>query len=452
LSVRWLLLKDLQILRRSPLLVALLVIYPIVIAVLFGLALSGGPEKPKVAFANLVGAGDTQFQVGGRTLDVTDYASRLFDAIEPVRVNTREEAIAKVRSGEVLGALVIPADATKRLRSMLGLGGGTPPTVEVYYNAEDPVKRRFVESTIEARLSEANKALSDTVLRAAAGYIDVIVRGGDVSLPLVGSINILGLEKARAIIDGVEATLPRDASGRAALQQVSSFARLAAENLDVSKPILGSIGSPVKIKKTIVNGSRTSLDSFAVAVAVAVSLMFVTLLLAAGLLALEREEQAFGRLVRGLVSRGALLAEKVVLSAVCALAVTLLMLFGLAAFVGLDWSRIPAWLAALAGGALGFAAMGVAIGGLTREVRAASLLAFLLALPIVFLALVPSGSVSPALYDTVNVVSGAFPFKPALRALDGAINGGELLLPVVHLLALTAAFFALARVAIKRFG
>ncbi len=335
---------------------------------------------------------------------------------------------------------------------MLGLGGGTPPTVEVYYNAEDPVKRRFVESTIEARLAEANKALSDTVLRASAGYIDTIVRGGDVSLPLVGDINILGLEKAHAIIDGVAATLPQDSSERVALEQVSRFARLAAENLDVSKPILASIGSPVQIKKTIVNGSRTSLDSFAVAVAVAVSLMFVTVLLAAGLLALEREEQAFGRLVRGLVSRSALLTEKVVLSALCALAVTLVMLFGLAAFVGLDWSRIPAWLAALAGGALGFAAMGVAIGGLTREVRAASLLAFLLALPIVFLALVPSGSVSPALYDVVNFVSGLFPFKPALRALDGAINGGELLLPIVHLLGLTVGFWVLARIALRRFG
>jgi ABC-2 type transport system permease protein len=450
--MRWLFLKDLQILRRSPLLVALLVIYPIVIAVLFGLALSGGPDKPKVAFANLVPSGDSQFHVGGRTLDVKDYAGRLFDSIEPVTVHSREEAIAKVRSGDVLGALVIPEDATKRLRAMLGLGGGTAPSVEVYYNAEDPVKRRFVESTIEARLAEANKALSDTVLRASAGYIDTIVRGGDVSLPLVGDINILGLEKAHAIIDGVAATLPQDSSERVALEQVSRFARLAADNLDVSKPILASIGSPVKIKKTIVNGDRTSLDTFAVAVAVAVSLMFVTVLLAAGLLALEREEQAFGRLVRGLVSRSALLTEKVVLSALCALAVTLVMLFGLAAFVGLDWSRIPAWLAALSGGALGFAAMGVAIGGLTREVRAASLLAFLLALPIVFLALVPSGSVSPALYDVVNFVSGLFPFKPALRALDGAINGGELLLPIVHLLGLTVGFWVLARIALRRFG
>ena len=97
--MRWLLLKDLQILRRSPLLVALLVIYPIVIAVLFGFALSGGPEKPRVAFANLVAPGESRFKIGGRTLDVADYADRLFESIEPIEVDSREEAIQKVRDG-----------------------------------------------------------------------------------------------------------------------------------------------------------------------------------------------------------------------------------------------------------------------------------------------------------------------------------------------------------------
>jgi len=450
--MRWLLLKDLQILRRSPLLVALLVIYPVVIAVLFGLALSGGPDKPKVAFANLVPPGESEFNVGGRTLDAADYAGRLFQSIEPIRVDSREAAIEKVRSGEALGALVLPEDATRRLRATLGLGGGEPPTVEVYYNAEDPVKRRFVEATIEARLAEANDALSDAVLTEAASYIDVIVAGGEIAIPLVGAVDILGLERSRTIIDGVIETLPADAPERVALAQVSRFARLAAENLDVSQPILASIGSPVRVEQTVVEGSRTALDAFAVAVAVTVSLMFVTLLLAAGLLALEREEQAFGRLVRGLVSRTGLLAVKIALSALLALGVTLLMLIGLAAFVGLDWSRAPAWLAALLVGALGFAAMGVAIGALAREVRAASLLAFLLALPIVFLALVPSGSVDPALFTVIDVVSGVFPFKPALRALDGAINGGALLLPLVHLLGLTAAFSLLARLGLRRFG
>ena len=48
--MRWLFVKDLQILKRSPLLVALLVVYPVVISVLIGLALSKGPDKPRVAF------------------------------------------------------------------------------------------------------------------------------------------------------------------------------------------------------------------------------------------------------------------------------------------------------------------------------------------------------------------------------------------------------------------
>jgi ABC-2 type transport system permease protein len=236
-----------------------------------------------------------------------------------------------------------------------------------------------------------------------------------------------------------------------ALEQVSRFARLAAENLDVSKPILASIGSPVNVKQTVVNGSRTPLDTFAVAVAVAVSLMFITLLLASGLLALEREEHAFTRLVRGLVGRTRLLAAKVSLAALCALVVTLIMLVGLALFVGLDWGRAPLWVAALGLGALAFGAMGVALGGLAREVRAASLLALMLSLPVAFLALVPSGSVAPTLFSVIKVISGLFPFKPSLDALDAAISGGGLGLPLLHLAALTVGFGILGRLALQRF-
>jgi ABC-type multidrug transport system permease subunit len=185
---------------------------------------------------------------------------------------------------------------------------------------------------------------------------------------------------------------------------------------------------------------------------VVISPMLVTLLLAAGMLALEREEHAFGRLVRGLVTRTGLLAEKISLAALCAWALAAAMLAVLVAWLGLDWARTPAWLLALAVAALAFAALGVAVGALAREVRAASLLAFMLALPIAALALIPSGAVSPALYDAIRIVSGAFPFKPALDALDAALGGGDpLYRPLVHLAALTVGFGALARLALRRF-
>ncbi len=57
----------------------------------------------------------------------------------------------------------------------------------------------------------------------------------------------------------------------------------------------------------MVNGSSPPLEIFAIAVAATLTLAFVTVLLVAGSLALEREENAFPRLTRGLVSRAALL-------------------------------------------------------------------------------------------------------------------------------------------------
>ena len=127
--------------------------------------------------------------------------------------------------------------------------------------------------------------------------------------------------------------------------------------------------------------------------------------------------------MRGLVSRTALLVEKAGLAAVCSAAACLLMLVGPRAVRGPRLGPLPAlgrWRSRPA--AVGFAALGLAIGALTREVRAASLLAFMLALPLAFLALVPSGSVAPALYDVSRAISALFPFKPTLDALNAALN------------------------------
>jgi ABC-2 type transport system permease protein len=120
--------------------------------------------------------------------------------------------------------------------------------------------------------------------------------------------------------------------------------------------------------------------------------------------------------------------------------------------VSLPWDRFALWVAALALGALGFGALGVAMGALAREVRAASLLAFMASLPIAVLGLVPSGAVSGGVYDAIRIVSGAFPFKPALDALKSALSeSGGIGVPLLHLALLTVAFTLLARLALRRF-
>jgi ABC-2 type transport system permease protein len=452
--MRWLLVKDLQILRRSPLLVALLVAYPVLVALLIGFALSGGPDKPRVAFVNEVPPGQSEFSVGGQTRDAADYAERLFDRVEPVRVSTREEAIDLVESGDVLGALIVPRDAAEKLRSSLSLTGtGERPAVEVIYNGEDPLKQQFVQSTIRSTLAEANLALSKEITEIGAQYLDILLRGGKIDI-FIREIDVLGLARAAQILQRRVDELPRSSPARADLERVRQFAQLAVDNLDLSDEILSSISEPVRVRQTVLQGSRTPLDAFAVAIAVTISLMFVTVLLAAGMLALEREEHAFGRLVRGLVTRTALLAEKVSLAALCAFGLAVLLVAGLSLFVDIAWSRAPGWLLALALGALAFGALGVAIGALAREVRAASLLAFLLSLPIAFLALVPSGAVAPALFDAIEAISAAFPFSPTLDALDATLNdeGTSVAGPLLHLAALTVAWGGIARLALRRFN
>jgi ABC-2 type transport system permease protein len=110
--MRWLLIKDLQILKRSPLLVTLLIAYPLLSALLIGLALSRGPEKPRVAIYNETPASERIITIGGKKIDTFSYIDRLLTTIDAVHVRSASEALAKVRSGDALGAVVIPRNAT----------------------------------------------------------------------------------------------------------------------------------------------------------------------------------------------------------------------------------------------------------------------------------------------------------------------------------------------------
>lgn len=447
--MRWLLLKDLQILRRSPLLVALLVIYPIVIALLIGAALSRGPGNPSIALYNEVPKEQRTFDVGGSSVNADEYLPELTRSVDVIHAESRAEALQLAKDGKVLAAVILPPGIAEQLAT-----GREQPTIEVAYNGEDPVKQQFVESVIKARMADANDALAKKYEQITIGYIDMLLDGGSIRI-LGREVPILGLRNSERIVDGVISTLPRGSPSRAALEQVDRFATLAIDNLGVSTKVLRSVGEPINVRQTVIGGRRTPLDEYAIAVAVTVSLMFLTVLLASGLLALEREEHAFARLVRGLVSRVGLLLEKIGLATLCSFLVTFALLLGLGLFwVELDFARMPLWLPALAFGGAAFAALGVAVGGLAREVRAASLLAFTMSLPIAFFALVPSGSVSGWAYDVITVICAIFPFKATVEALDIAVNDapGTLVTSLLHLAALAVAYTVIARVALRRFA
>ena len=161
-----------------------------------------------------------------------------------------------------------------------------------------------MENTIKAQVQTANAALTKRIAAEALDLLKLISTGGDYHF-LGQDISILGLQRAEQILRKAQSELPPSSPQREEIERVVGFAKLARDNLSFSDDVLNVVGQPLQVKAKSLNGGRNSLSSFAVALAVAVSLMFITLLLAAGTLALEREENAFPRLVRGLVSRTA---------------------------------------------------------------------------------------------------------------------------------------------------
>ncbi len=447
--MRWLLLKDLQILRRSPLQAGLLVAYPVLVALLIGFAISRGGDEPRVAFLNEIPA-DARITAGQTELPAVGIDERICSEIECVRVADRAAAEEEVRSGEVLAALILPADLIDRLNSLATREPKTP-LVEVIVNESNPLEAQIVDDRIEAMMGRANLVIARQMGAEGGRFLDLVVDGGEVE-DEGRAVRILGLRATAAILRALRPAVAEQP--RVELDRVIRFATLSRENLDIAGPLIERITQPIAVEKDSISADTPPLDTFAVAAAATFTLTFVTLLLVAGSLALEREENTYPRLVGGLVSRSALIAEKVGLGVAVGLLVTVLMLAGVQLFVGLEWSRFGLWLLAIAGGGAALGAAGAALGAAARDVRAVSLLAFMISLPLALLSLIPAGAVGGALDDAIQIVTALFPFEPALAAISAALDpdGAGIGEPLLHLAILILAYAGLARLGLRRFG
>ena len=312
-----------------------------------------------MAFLNEIPHG-SRISVGGARLPSAEVDKRICGRIDCVHVSDRGEAVDRVRSGDVLAALILPADLVENLNSLSTLAPQTP-AVEVIVNEEDPVKARVVDDRISSLLAQANLLVAKRIAAEGGRYLDLVVNGG--VLEAVGAeVDVLGLRAAASILRALRPTVPAGPL-RDSLDRVIRFATRARNNLDIANPLIDRLAQPIVVDKQVVSEPTPPLEVFAIAVAATFTLTFVTVLLVAGSLALEREENAFPRLTRGLVSRSALLAEKVGLGMAVGLAVTLLMLAGIEIFVPLDWGRFGLWLAAILAGAAALAAVGSGAGG-----------------------------------------------------------------------------------------
>jgi ABC-type Na+ efflux pump permease subunit len=429
--------KDGLILRRSPLLLGMLLTYPLLIALLVGLVAGYANAKPRVALVDEDGL-PRIVSVGGHRFNVDRTIQRVSKDVDLVRLS-HDEAQRELSSGKVVAVLTVPPGFVETLQGMV-----SSPTLEVQ-TARGIISSR-VDEQVQALVYGLNRQLQTAYIGTDLGYVRLIQNGGHGSF-LGREFSVLGLDGADQLLrttPGAKARKLRDFIGDAHL----ALARTG--------DALRATAHPIEIERVSGRGRTWALSADVQAYALGLTITFLALVLAAGSLAAERDENVVGRLARGLVSLGELVWAKVLLAAVVALGLGLgvSLVFGAIIQIGKvtggePWGRVPllALGLLLSGAALG--AVGALLGAIARDARTASLVALLVVLPIVFLGLVPNEIVPVA-----GWISDALPFIHAVRFFSAALYNASpwttLLREAAWLCGLGALFGFLARIGTRR--
>jgi ABC-2 type transport system permease protein len=444
-GVRILLAKDLRTLARSPVLLAALVLYPLLLALLVGLVARFAADRPRVGLVDLDGVPETVV-VAGQRFDLDALIDEVETEVELVPLD-EEEADRRLETGEIVAAIVVPRGFVGRLRSLV-----RQPTLTLRLTRGGLSGR--VERQTEALVYNLNRRLEDAYVDANLDYVRLLREGGTGEF-LGNEFDIVGLRGAARILDELDAR-SRDGATKERLGELRTFVREARLALDRSGETLRATANPIALTREDAGRRQWLLSPQLQASALALAIALLCVLVAAAGIAAERDENVLGRLTRGLVRLGALVAEKIALAAVVAVALGLGLAFagglavelaGSTAFA--SWARLPLLAAALAVAASAFAAFGVLLGVVARETRAAALVAVLVVLPVVLLGFLPAASVRPAAW-----LSAAFPFGHSARLFEATLYDGDPWRTVAReagwLVALAAVFAAAARAGVRR--
>lgn len=425
--------KDLLVLRRSPVLLGALLAYPIVIALLVGLVAGYANAKPRVAWVDEEGLPQI-VDVGGHRFHIQHVVDDVAQQVTLVKLPAREAA-RQLSNGKVVATITVP-------HGFLGqLGSGVSSPHLVLRTASGGLSQRVTEQ-MQSLVYQLNRKLQAGYIAANLREVQLIQHGGS-----FGPFRLLGLDKMEQQL----AALPQTER----IAEMRRFVRIARLAIAQTGNALHATANPIELVQPKQQGRTWVLSAQVQAYGIALTVTFLALLLAAGATAAERDEGTIGRLRRGLVSLDALVGSKVALAAVVGvvLAAAIALVFGLVVTIGgvkggEPWARLPLLLVGVLLAAAVVGAAGTLLGALARESRAASLLAVLVVLPVVFLGLVPRGAVAAAWW-----VSQALPFTHAVRWFSAALYDTSpwrtLGVQTLWLLAIGAVLWLLARRAVR---
>jgi len=431
--------KDVRTLLRTPALLGVLLAYPVMIAALLGLVAGYANAKPRVALVDEDGL-PAHIVVGHHDFNVEATIKEVSRNVTLVHLD-EDEAKRELADGKIVAVLTVPPGFVATLQQM-----AKSPTLEVSVTRGGTSGR--VRQQVQALVYTLNQKLQRAYIDANLQYVKLLLHGGDGKF-LGENFNVIGLDGTKKVLD----SLPQSER----VKRIQRFVHDARLALAQTGDALHATAAPIQLVELPQRGRTASLSAQVQSYALGLTITFLSLVLAAGALAGERDENVLGRLARGLVLPGRLVAAKVALAGIVATVLGLGVAGAFAAVIvigdapgGEPWGRLPLLAAGLAltGAALG--AVGSLVGALAREARTASLVAVLLVLPIVFLGLIP-----PEVFAAAGWVSDGLPFAHGVRLFSATLYDlhpwGAVARETAWLVGLCAVFSLLARSAVRPF-
>ena len=422
--------KDARLVLRNRPLLAALVLYPFLLAVVLGAAFQEPPQTLDLAVVDQDRSGQT-VDVGGTPLGVAD----LLAAAEPFAtvqgVASEEAALRMLRQQRVDAVLVIPPAFMADLAAL-----GTNATLRLVVDESDPVRAGVAQSAIEGAVDAFVERIVQKKIDDVVELLRLTAEGGTTRV-LVVDVDVLGIEASVARLEEVKNALRPGSAEATKVQEVIDFLGFAGRFLGDSERYLTSTAIPVRVDAEGLSTQRASIASVALPGALVLGVFWTGSLAAALLVARERETGAHRRIAAAPRARVAPLAAKGLVALVAALLPAAVVLA--LAMVLLDAQVVdPAMtIVALALAALAAAAIGAAAAALARSTGGAALLAVLALVPMLLL----GGLFYPLAYmpAPARAVSSILPVTLATEALRGAMLRAspfvELALPLAGLVA-----------------
>src|SRR3954453_14478829 len=211
-----------------------------------------------------------------------------------------DPAASQLASGRVAAVITIPEGFVDTLKGLVasphltlatGTGGITPRVRQqmqsLVYNLNLRVQKSFIEADIR--------------------YVDLLLHGGKGRV-LGHDFSIIGLDGTQRLLDHLPASPER--------AQIADFVHDARLALALTGNAIRATATPVVLDEESGRGRTSALSAQVQAYGPAITISFLGVLLAAGALASERDENTIGRLVRGLIGLGQLVAAKISLAVV----------------------------------------------------------------------------------------------------------------------------------------